>query len=200
MIVECDNCEAFVDAEEIESYKYTRIDDKPSGRYLLLKCPICEKPILIAQDNIGNMVQGDIWDTPYVLYPRKLGHINPDIPSQIRSMHEEAIGCFKARSYTACSIMCRKSLEGMCVHQGVTKRNLAESLEALKEQNLIDNRLYEWADQLRLAGNQAAHDVDTSVSREDASDILELTTALLDYVFSFREKFERFKERRSSGT
>jgi hypothetical protein len=66
----------------------------------------------------------------------------------------------------------------------------------MKETGVIENRLYEWADALRISGNEAAHDVSTNVSREDAKDILEFTHALLEYVFTFQERFEQFKERR----
>ncbi len=51
-----------------------------------------------------------------------------------------------------------------------------------------NNRLFEWADALRIAGNEAAHDVKVTTSKEDARDILELTNALLEYVFTFRDR------------
>jgi hypothetical protein len=65
----------------------------------------------------------------------------------------------------------------------------------MKELNLIDGGLSEWADGLRLAGNRAAHDVLSEVSWEDARDLIEFTEALLDYVVVFRERFERLKAR-----
>jgi predicted LPLAT superfamily acyltransferase len=75
-----------------------------------------------------------------------------------------------------------------------------KSLEKMKNDGLIDDRLYEWADTLRLAGNEAAHDVNVTVSRDDARDMLEFTNAILDYLFSFCDKFERFKLRRKRST
>jgi hypothetical protein len=45
-------------------------------------------------------------------------------------------------------------------------------------------------------GNEAAHEVGTGISPEDARDVADFTHALLEYVFTFREKFERFKKRR----
>ena len=50
---------------------------------------------------------------------------------------------------------------------------------------------------MRVAGNEAAHDVQVQVSPQDANDMLEFTRALLEYVFTFRRRFERFKERRA---
>ncbi len=199
MIVECSNCEAYAEAEEIGSYQYLRRDDKPSGRYLLLMCWRCENPILIVQDNIGNMVEGDIWDTPVKLYPSQEIRINPDAPKPIRVAYEEAAASFKARAYTAAAIMCRKILEGICKEHGVRERTLIKSLERMKDERIIDERLYEWADVLRLVGNEAAHDVNVTISRDDAKDMLEFTNAILDYLFSFRDKFEEFKKRRQTS-
>jgi hypothetical protein len=93
--------------------------------------------------------------------------------------------------------MCRKTLEGLCAEHNVTGKNLVQALRELKEQNIIEQRLYEWADALRISGNEAAHDVSVTVTAEDARDILEFTNALLEYVFTFRDKFEAFKERQA---
>jgi hypothetical protein len=75
---------------------------------------------------------------------------------------------------------------------------LVSSLKELKDKGVIENRLFEWADALRISGNEAAHDVTVTISPEDARDILEFTNALLEYVFTFRDKFEEFKKRRSA--
>jgi hypothetical protein len=61
---------------------------------------------------------------------------------------------------------------------------------------LIDGRLYDWADELRVAGNEAAHDVMSQTSGEDARDLLELTEAIVEYVFIYRDRLERFLQRR----
>ncbi|MCI0561662.1 MAG: DUF4145 domain-containing protein [Nitrososphaera sp.] len=200
MIIECQQCEAFVEAEEITGYEYMRTATQPSGRYLLLKCLKCDSPILVSQNNIGNMVEGDIWDTPARLYPSDDIRVNPNAPKPIRLAYGEAAVCFRARAYTAAAIMCRKTLEGICEAHGVQGLSLVKALEKMKNDKLIDDRLYEWADALRLAGNEAVHDVKVTVPSDDAKDMLEFTNAILDYLFSFRDKFDRFKQRRKKGT
>jgi hypothetical protein len=67
----------------------------------------------------------------------------------------------------------------------------------MHEQNLIDGRLFKWSDLMRAAGNQAAHGVGLSIQQPDAKDILEFTNAIMDYLFSFRDRFEEFKRRRN---
>lgn len=93
--------------------------------------------------------------------------------------------------------MCRKTIEGVCAEHGVAERSLSLSLKKMKEDGLIDERLFEWSDALRVVGNEAAHGVDISIAQPDARDAIEFTNAILDYLFSYRDRFEQFKKRRS---
>jgi len=196
MVVECGTCEAFVEAQEIGGYEYLRRGDKPSGRYLMLRCLRCESPLLVGQDNVGNQIEGDIWDTPVRMYPAAEQRVNPDAPKAIRAAYGEAVACFRAKAYTATAIMCRKTLEGVAAVHGAAEKTFMRSLDRMRSDGLIDERLFEWANLLRMAGNEAAHDVGVTFSREDASDMLDFTGAIIDYLFSFRDKFDRFRARR----
>ncbi len=94
--------------------------------------------------------------------------------------------------------MVRRTLEGVCADQGVTKRQpLVASLRELHQQGKIEGRLLEWAEALRVLGNQGAHYTGIQVSREDANDAVALAEALLDYMYVFTSQYEKFKERRS---
>ncbi len=195
MILECKNCQVLVSTEYIAHYEYLiDLEDygttgSATGRIELWKCPNCENPFLTDDDGIYGYS---------VLYPPEDNRVNPRLPAPLKSAYSEAISCFKSKAYTATAIMCRKTLEGICVEQGAKGNNLVSNLKELKDKGVIENRLFEWADQLRISGNEAAHDVTVTTSPEDARDILEFTNALLEYIFTFRDKFEEFKIRRSS--
>jgi hypothetical protein len=183
-----------VNAEVVAQYEhiYTEGNDFAdfTVRCQLLKCPNCENPFLITEDEVFGT---------QVLYPHADNRINPNLPTPIKSAYREALVCFKSKAYTATAIMCRKTLEGICVENGATGNNLVVNLKTLKDKGIIESRLYEWADALRISGNEAAHDVNIAVSQENARDILEFTNALLEYIFTFRDKFEQFKQRRSAN-
>jgi len=196
MIVECSKCNAIVEANEIANFQYLRNDNKPSGRYVFLKCIKCDSPILINQENIGNMADGDIWDKPLVLFPRNEYKINPEIPSILQDSINEAHLCYKINAYTATVIMCRRALECICSLKSVSEKNLNNSIKKLKDDGIIDNQLFEWADVLRITGNEAAHDINTNISKEDAKDILDFTNAMAEYIFMFKEKLDGFRKRR----
>jgi hypothetical protein len=129
--------------------------------------------------------------------------VNPSAPRDIQVAFEEACACYRAAAFTASAIMCRKTLEGICAVHGVNERSLSTALRMMRSSGLIDERLFEWSDSLRVAGNEAAHGVGLSIAQPDAKDILEFTNAILDYLFSYRDRFEQFKARRaarSAGT
>jgi len=196
MVVKCQECRAFVEADEIGNYEYPRTEKRTSGRVVLLKCKRCDSPILVSQDNVGNMAEGDMWDEPICLYPSGEFRVNRNAPTAIQRAYEEAIASFGARAYTAAAIMSRKTLEGICLEHGVKAGPLVKSLKKMKDNGVLDDRLYEWSDALRMAGNEAAHDPAVVVSGEDAKDILDFTNAVIDYLYSFRSKFDQFKKRR----
>ena len=95
--------------------------------------------------------------------------------------------------------MVRRAIEGLCADQGAKHGTLHRSLRELVQRNVIDERLLEWADGLRVLGNVGAHFTNqAAVSKQDASDALDLVEAMLDYVYVFSTKFEQFKARRNT--
>jgi hypothetical protein len=191
MLVECPNCEATVDGKILASYENFDEEAGLAGKYLFLRCPVCERALLTLQVDFGGG-----WDEPTRIYPPREGRLNPNIPSSIRLAYEEARTCYKSKAYTATAIMCRKTLEGIADEQNITAKNLALALKEMRDKRIIENRLFDWADMLRISGNEAAHGVKTTINPQDAKDILEFTNALIEYIFTFQERFTQFQERR----
>lgn len=196
MVLECSSCSVTVSAAIVASY----VDENPydwmdSTKYSLCRCPECQSPILVKQRNDYNDIEGSYWRPPSILFPGNMFHINPVIPEDLRKALLECIQCYKAQSYTATVIMSRRTLEGFCLIKGVKEKNLEKSIKKLNEIGHINSQLYEWANELRLAGNEAAHNIESEFSPIDAKDILDFTIAILDFTFSFKDKFERFKQR-----
>jgi len=188
---ECPKCETVVSCEEIASYRQYDPDEGPPERYVFSKCPKCGSPFLTMQLDFG---QG--YDDHYRIFPSNDKSLGFGIPKLIRESFDEALSCFKVKAYTACAIMCRKTLEGICHEHGVKSTNLAKSLKEMKDKGIIESRLFEWAEALRHFGNEAAHGVQTKPLKQDTQDILDFSYALIEYVFTFRDKFLKFQERR----
>lgn len=197
MILECASCDALVDTKSEGSYVSVNPEDMIQSKYTLAKCPNCWDPMVAVEESFGPDREGPHWEKPVRLYPPRASTLASSFPASVREAYDEARKCYRAKAFAAGAIMCRKCLEAMCHEHGVAERNLARGLEKLKDQEVIEARLFEWGEALRIAGNEAAHDVSTSISPEDAKDLLEFTEALLQYVFTFRERFDDFMKRRA---
>jgi hypothetical protein len=194
MIVECEDCHAIVDAELVADFVDVSEEEGAAGKYSFLKCPKCHRPFVMLEVDFGAG-----WESPQRLYPPREASLDLSIPAPIRSILEEGTACFKAKAYTATAIMCRKTIEAIAKESGVAARNLDTALTSMRDKGIIERRLYDWADALRMLGNVAAHDMDAKVTPQDARDILDFTTALLEYVFTFQKRFEGFMARRKEG-
>lgn len=192
MLADCPECTATVDAEVQCDYGTYHGEAPFPIRYSLANCPSCGMPLLLSQEVYDPDHQSD----PHRLYPPQQYQPGREVPDAIRNTFSEALTAYRAGAHTASAIMCRKTLEGVCESEGVQEATLYASLEAMRDEGIIEERLYRWADELRLAGNEAAHDVEFTVSQEDATDVVEFTHAILEYVYTFRKKFEDFRQRR----
>lgn len=196
LVLECEACSITVSAVVIADFT----DENPydwmdSTKFSLCRCPECSSPILTKQRLDFNEIEEPYWRSPVLLFPGNPFHINPIIPERLRKALQESILCYKAQSFTATVIMCRRTIEGFCLIKGVKEKNLDTAIKKLNELGHINNQLYEWANELRLAGNEAAHNIEMQFTSLDAKDILDFTIAILDFTFSFKDKFDKFKER-----
>jgi len=163
---------------------------------MLVLCEHCHDPIVVGQEYFG--VLG--YDDAFILWPPQQRPLNPAIPEALREDHNEARTCFKAKAYKSTVVMVRRVLEGVCREHGITEENLHRALEGLKAQGVIDARLLEWAHGLRAMGNIGAHYNRVAVTRQDGEDALQLSEAILDYIYVLTAKFNEFKNRKQAAT
>ncbi len=133
-----------------------------------------------------------------VLYPTSRQISTDGVPASVARAYSTAADAFVRGLYEPCVIMCRKCLEALCRELRATKGNLKERLVALRDAGQIDQKLLAWADELRLIGNDAAHDLDVVIEQADARDSLHFVEAILMYVFSLSRRFEELKNRRAA--
>lgn len=95
--------------------------------------------------------------------------------------------------------MCRRTLDGYRQEMGIDlKVPLAIALQRLKNDGSINAQLYEWATLLKDSGNEAAHNIRAHFTEEDAKDILDFTIAILDFTYSFKDKYDKFMQRKQA--
>lgn len=135
-----------------------------------------------------------------VFYPSPHKMSMEGIPATARRAYSDATDAFKAGLYDLCVIMSRKCLEAVCQELGARKGSLKQRLSEFRDQGTIDKKLFEWADELRLIGNDAVHELEIGTKQVDAEDALDFVEAILMYVFTLNKRFEEFQKRRAAHT
>lgn len=199
MIIECPACDSKVDGKEKGSIKRNSAEDGIPSAIFLLECPICKRALVGATELV--QVSYDDWDwcNPARVWPDPDNSVDFNIPAIARTSLLEARTCFKAKAYTACAVMAGRAVEGVCVHYVPSKKTLAAGLRELKNKGFIDERIFDWGEELRKHRNIGAHANKDRISRDDAKDLLDFALAICDYVFVLNAKFERFKKRAISS-
>ena len=194
-LIECPDCESKVSAVVLAKREYVQTDDYDPFIVYFLECPICHRTMVGHSDLM--QIEVDKWDytKPSRLWPNSSKNLDRSIPTLVRQSIEEARKCFGAKAYSACAVMCGRSIEAVCKEHGAKKWQLAQGLKELKDDGIIDGRLFEWGEALRNRRNIGAHASDENISREDASDILDFTIAICEYVYVLTQKYEEFKKR-----
>ena len=176
------------------------IDTEYHGEhYYVCLCRRCSQPFLIRQSLYGVPAEFETVTDEKILYPIEKKLPFEGVPTTIKSAYDQAARSFSASLFEPCVLMCRKCLEATCKNFGANGRDLNSKLQSLSDAGQIDSRLLNWAHEIRLIGNEAAHDPDIKVTKRDARDVLDFTEAILIYVFSLTSRFEAFRSRRGGS-
>lgn len=166
--------------------------------YALSECPGCEHPFVTRHVWYyvgGAPGQAFGIDDQSVIYPN-LAQLDEGVPSDVAAAFTETAKTVVSGSPVAIAMMCRRTLETICLNLGATEWNLSEKLRELKAANKLDPRLIEWAEAVvKELGDDAAH-IRADITPEDARDAVEFTRALIHNVYVLQVALEKFKQRR----
>lgn len=166
-------------------------------RYYVALCRRCEAPFLIRQGLYERPAEYETLETEDVLFPSSSRSPLEGVPASVQRSFEQAGRAFTSSSFDACALMCRRSIEALCRELGAGSGTLQAKLDALCATEIIDARLAGWAHSVRAMGNEAAHETDLEVSKEDARDAMDFTEAILLYIYVLGRRFDAFKARRN---
>lgn len=193
ILIDCPHCGERVQASLAQPW----INHEYTYRIGIAQCHKCHNPLVAHQDFLGPVgpLGREEYSEAQRLWPSPEVVLSLDIPEMIRVSLTEARKCLSCGAYTASVAMTGRGIEGMCHHFKTKKSMMFEGLKELLYREVIDKRLYQWADELRLHRNLAAHASGAGFSRQDAEDNFEFAVAICDYVFVLNRKFEQFTKR-----
>lgn len=197
LFFECGFCQTRVQAAVKGRHGFTPDDGGLYEEWFLVACTKCKQPNLVGREYYGSHGGGEEWGD-WRIFPPRARVFGGEVPRPIRRSYDEAQVNLRSGSFLSAAMMCRRVVELLAKAHGIKTGDLAKKLLALKDQGVIDGRLYEWATALRFAGNDAAHedDPDYDISKPDADDLLTFTEAIIDYVYIYRARFDEFTKRR----
>ncbi|MFC1815710.1 DUF4145 domain-containing protein [Thermodesulfobacteriota bacterium] len=204
-IVDCPRCRAKVAALLSETAENRWQDHETSELYAekvcVGKCPRCKTLIAGASHQIEFIEFGaefDEWSDVVRVFPKPLKSFSSHrIPKIVTGSLIEADRSLQAGAHTAACVMFGRALEAVCrnILEPSKIITLAEGIRNLKDKNMIDQRLYEWSQQLHAFRNIAAHPDETSISRQDAEDLQTFVYAIIEYIYDLTDPLQSLHDR-----
>ena len=169
-------------------------------QFVFAACKRCKGPFVTRQN--FSEVPGEFSlpsDDAIQVYPQKHDIPLDSVPKTARKTYLEAQRAYCCQLFESCVIMCRKCVEAVCNEYGESEKPLAQCLRRLQSHGIIDQNIFQWANGVRMVGNDAAHDLKMQITKTDAKDALDFTEAVLLYVFVFQRRFSEFQKRREEA-
>ena len=133
------------------------------------------------------------------VYPRRPKTDAPDhVPAAIAKDYKEAMDSLRRQKWNSAGVMFRKVLERSTMEIALDKDDfgamtLSQRINALADRHEITPAMKDWANLIRLEGNQAAHG-DEDFSRKSAEQIQEFSELFLVYTFTMPERVSLARE------
>ena len=198
----CPRCEKQSSFEEIGALPLTfdggRVFERDgtttpthNERATVLVCRHCHQGVLVVEEQWTGEHRsrerqggGAITWRGFYWWPLVGATLHEAVPATVRSAFHEAATALSANCSRASAVMARSALEAIARDQGETKGNsLAAKLQSLAARGLLLPTLAEWAKEVRLIANDAAHDPLSEVSIEDARQLVTFIGQLADYIY-----------------
>lgn len=151
--------------------------------YAILICQACENRFVAKKHQYR-----DEWSAAYPIQHKPVAE---EIPEPVKSEFEEAHLCFAVGANRACIAMCQVALEALWREQKVS------GIQELKDKGVISGQLYDRANELRLWGNVAKHElIPDVVEREDAEQLLLYFETLVSTIYVEPKRSDSLKRKR----
>ena len=122
-------------------------------------------------------------------------------PEQVKRFWIQARQSQVGEIWDAASVMARSAMQVAFRDQGAEGRTLKDEVDDLAKKGLLPTVMKEWATELRLLGNEAAHpEIDqVDASPNDVRDVLEFLDQLLNYLYDLPATIREYRKRRAEG-
>lgn len=185
---------------------------KPKNFLAFFKCNKCQGGLVVEYEHVinhGPLSPGQCPSDPAELgfsvkklYPGSMpstvpAHVNAPLDRYYRQASESLQG----GHYDASGAMSRKvvdvSTQQLLGEDSKKFGNIRDRIDALAQRGLLTPDLKDWAHQIRLGGNDAAHDEDP-YTKDEAEDLLGFAELYLTYVYTLPGRLKARKQAHQS--
>ena len=180
-----------------------RFQDHTAGVvYATHVCPRakCSRPS-IAQFVVSDGMYGiSIKEGPHLL-PRGVPQPMTGLPDEIQQDRREAWSCYYGGDLRASVIMGRAAIQRAVRNLNANVDGLKAEINDLRQRGVITTFLKEWADEVRIAGDDAAHPEGmAAISQAEAEESLTFMDAFLDHAIALPAARDQRKNARKGTT
>ena len=197
----CYECRTRVRYKMVYVHNRSAADDCPE-EYALAACVVCGEPSLFYRQE--GELQRDLLDIDLPefqrLYPSAPRMLDCELREIVSQSYGEACEAELMHLPMASAVMIGRALEATCKDFDAQAKSIADGLRRMKDRGALSQELFEWASELRVLRNEAAHASQKNVSESDATEALDFLQTILELIYDIRPKFERFKRRRAEAS
>ncbi len=129
--------------------------------------------------------------------------LDPDISPEVGSAYSEGVRALSAKAPRAAVVMFRGMLAQLVADKGTpaanAKHSLYDKLGQMSQDGSLHPSLVDWAKEIRVMGNAAAHpDALDPVSEEEAADLGRLCRQMLTVIYEVPARITRSRAARGS--
>ena len=161
------------------------------------KCENCAGYVMVIWSANRSRSIHDYYVLPYPLETTKYPEHWPD---EIGRYWLQARRNIQSENWDAAAIMARSALQAALRDKNANGSTLKQEIDDLAAKGILAPIMKEWANQIRLLGNESAHPNPAQViDPQDARDIMEFLNFLLEYLYTFPYKIQQYQERQNEA-
>jgi len=116
-------------------------------------------------------------------FPLYMETVHTTLPAPVRKAAIEAEKCFAVGALNAAGSMARRAVDALAQDKGGKGKTLYERLADLKTKGIITPDLWEWAEELRVAGRSGAHPEWEELSAEETDYAVRFLREIIRFVY-----------------
>lgn len=168
--------------------------------FVVYTCANCGYPNIARYIQVDSSLESGIdYDNPEEWIPAAgIGKEYSDVPEAVANAASEAYECFSIGAYRATVIMSRSVLEAIATEQIARPANdrgkdkgLKDKLKDLVDEGVISPQLGAYASSIKDIGDGSTHNIFESVTKDEASYILDFLDVIIDEIYRRNAKFEK---------